>query len=842
MVPAPASPRRLWRLPSPVWGLNALLASLAVVVFLTAERHEPALVHPHIAWWQLALGFALAERCVVHLHLQRHAHSFSLGDIPLVLGLLFCTPGELVAATVAGSLLVLTFDRRLPPIKLVFNLALFAMSTTVAVWVLHLLAAPSDTLAPETAAAALAAVEIAGIVSVALISAAISLSEGRVALPTLRDMFGMDFAVTATNASVGLLAALVLMTAPWALVLLLVPATTVFGVYRAYMQARQRHDRLEFLYEANRTLARHPEAAETFQALLGKSLEAFRAESAELILYSAEHAALRTSLTAAGEREIMRPTEPEVAEHIRMVVGGARPVAIIEAPTGDDMVDTYLRDRGVTHGMVAVLGNEDRVIGTLMIANRFGVVRAFDDDDLDLFETLAGNASVALQNDRLEQAIGELRVLKDRLHHQAYHDPLTGLPNRSLFHSSLRDALRHGPDAVAVLFIDVDDFKTVNDSLGHAVGDELLRGVAERLRGCVRQDDLVARLGGDEFAILLVDARGAGPAANGLGRRIMEAFEAPIGAGEGLVSVHLSVGIATYADPIEDEDALIRNADVAMYQAKLGGKGRFEVFDPAAGDAVLRRHTLKEELARALERDAFEVHFQPIVEVNSGRTVAVEALLRWRHAERGLIPPAEFIPLAEETGTIIALGGLVLDRACRQAAAWGAETPIAVHINVSAVEVRDPDLPRRVSRAVERYGIAPANLVLEITESQLLHDAASVQTLEALRATGVRLALDDFGTGYSSLASLASLPLDILKIPKPFVDRLAQGDDVMVRTICHLAGSLGLDVVAEGVETQAQLDALADVEPILVQGFHLARPAPARELDITTLRPRLLAV
>jgi len=302
-----------------------------------------------------------------------------------------------------------------------------------------------------------------------------------------------------------------------------------------------------------------------------------------------------------------------------------------------------------------------------------------------------------------------------------------------------------------------------------------------------------------------------------------------------------NTGIATYADAAEDEQALIRNADVAMYQAKLGGKGRFATFDPAAGDAVLRRHTLKEQLAGALERDEIEVHFQPIVEVCTGRTVAAEALLRWRHPERDLIPPSEFIPVAEETGGIIALGSLVLDRACQQAAAWHAEGPVAMHVNISAVEVRDPGLLDRVSSAMERHGVEPSDLVLEIIESQLVQDAASVQTLKALRTIGIRLALDDFGTGYSSLAYLGDLPVDILKIPKPFVDRLAHGDDVMVRTICQLAGSLGLDVVAEGVETQAQLDALSAVEAMMVQGYHLARPALASELDVTASLPRLLA-
>ena len=295
----------------------------------------------------------------------------------------------------------------------------------------------------------------------------------------------------------------------------------------------------------------------------------------------------------------------------------------------------------------------------------------------------------------------------------------------------VRDELGMGHQ-IAVLFVDVDDFKTVNDSLGHGVGDALLVSVAERLRGCVRPQDTVARLGGDEFAVMipgvgdpLIDGRA-------IARRILKAFELPVEAGRELVSVHLSVGLASSRQSGGDSEELIRNADVAMYQAKSKGKARFELFEPQMADAILRRHDFKEELAKAIEREQMIVQYQPIVALDTGRIVAAEALVRWEHPVRGLVPPAEFVPLAEETGLIVPLGRHVLREACRQARRWqDAETdptvePLRMHVNLSATELRDPGLVDTVLGAIRDAGIDPGQLVVEITESQLLA-AASVE-------------------------------------------------------------------------------------------------------------------
>jgi diguanylate cyclase (GGDEF)-like protein len=384
-----------------------------------------------------------------------------------------------------------------------------------------------------------------------------------------------------------------------------------------------------------------------------------------------------------------------------------------------------------------------------------------------------------------------------------------------------------------VLFIDVDDFKIVNDSLGHAVGDALLISIAGRLRHSVRPEDVVARLGGDEFAVMLpgLDDSDAQPRA--VASRILHAFEVPVSGASKLMSVHLSVGIADSRRGA-DADQLIRDADLAMYQAKSKGKSRIEFFEPSMAAAMMRLHDVKEELAKAIEREEIVVEYQPIVSLETGRITAAEALVRWEHPVRGQVPPSEFISLAEETGLIKALDHQVLREACRQARRWQlaetTEDPLRMHVNLSVAELRDPDLVPGVIAILDECGLAPGQLVLELTETQLLGDPAdSAARFQELRDVGVRIALDDFGTGYSSLSYLHSLPIDILKIAKPFVEGLTGGgrEAGFVAMILDLASTLELEVIAEGIETPAQLDALRAVGAELGQGFLLGRPSAA---------------
>jgi diguanylate cyclase (GGDEF)-like protein len=831
---------------TPVWILNAILLATATALYAGPVHGLRPLAHPHLPWWALAIAFAIAERCVVHLHFRRGAHSFSLGDIPLVFGLIFCGAQSFVIACLLGCGLVLLFDRRLPPVKLVFNVGQVALHACIALLVIHALTPATGQVDTRTWVSALLATQASSIVASSLIAAAISLSEGLVKLGTFVHILGMDLVITTSNASLGLCGAVITAVDAHALPLLMVPSATLFAAYRAYLSERERHKRLEFLYEANRTLARSREIAPALEGLLVRSLEAFRAELAEIILFgSDENPSLRTLLGPGSYRELMEPVDSEVADEMRDLLERRGGTITLNTPFGGGRFERYLEARGVTHAIVAPLPGEERVIGAIMLANRFGVVRSFAHDDVRLLDTLAGNASVALQYDRLEQAVTQLSVLQEQLHHQAYHDPLTGLANRSLFTDKVKEAIAERRGEVAVLFIDLDDFKTINDSLGHAAGDELLVAVAARLRACLRPEDLVARLGGDEFAVMVEDAHDADAAAVRVARRIMEAFVVPVAVGSESVAVYVSVGIATSHRGDFSAEELIRDADVAMYKAKTSGKGHFEVFHPSMGEAVLERHGLKEELRLAIEREQLTLYFQPIVDLDTSRLIAEEALVRWEHPRRGLVGPADFVPLAEETGLILSLGQYVLEEACQQARRWQtgalaerAGTEVTVHVNLSAVELRDPDLVARVRSTLADAEVDPRSLVFEITETVLLDDTERVSaTIGELRSLGVRFALDDFGTGYSSLSYLHTLPFDMLKIAKSFVDGLARGgrEASFVRMIIELARTLGVTVIAEGIETQEQVNALVALECDLGQGFHLGRPQPvSQELALRT--------
>jgi diguanylate cyclase (GGDEF)-like protein len=823
----------------PVWALNVVLLLTAAALFFGPVRGLAPPASPHLPWWLIAIAFAIAERCVVHVHFRRGAHSFSLGDIPMVFGLLFCSASGLVLASLTGTAIVLLLDRRLPPIKFIFNLAQFTLTTCIAVLVLHALAPASGALGPQMWVAVLVATQAAGLVTVLLIAAAISLSEELVKLGTVVHMVSMDTMVTLSNTSLGLCGAVLTASDPRALPLLVVPSLTLFAAYRAYGSERERHKRLEFLYEANRTLVHSREIAHALEGLLLRSLDAFRAEMAEIILFgSDQNPSLRTLLGPGTFRELMEPVDSDIADDVRAVLEERGAGAFtLNPPFGPPRLQRYLEARGVTHAMLAPLPGEERVIGAIMLANRFGVVRSFDHEDLRLLDTLANNASVALQYDRLEQAVLQLSVLQEQLHHQAYHDPLTSLANRTLFTDKVRETLKRDEGQVAVLFIDLDDFKTVNDSLGHSAGDELLISVASRLRSCLRPEDVIARLGGDEFAVMVEDLGDAEEAATVVSRRIMEAFGMPLGVGAESVSVYVSVGIATCQPGEASAEELIRDADVAMYKAKTAGKNRFQVFHPSMGAAVLERHGLKEELRLAIDREQLTLYFQPIVALGSGELVAEEALVRWEHPRRGLVAPNEFLPLAEETGLILSVGQYVLEQACVQAHAWQVEraggglarSDLAVHVNLSAIELRDRQLPERVRETLARSRVDPRALVFEVTETVLLEDEDHVSaTIGELRAVGVRFALDDFGTGYSSLSYLHTLPLDMLKIAKSFVDGLSRGgrEASFVRMIIELARTLGVGVIAEGIETQEQASALLALGCDLGQGFHLGRPRP----------------
>ncbi|MCB0963790.1 MAG: EAL domain-containing protein, partial [Acidimicrobiales bacterium] len=431
---------------------------------------------------------------------------------------------------------------------------------------------------------------------------------------------------------------------------------------------------------------------------------------------------------------------------------------------------------------------------------------------------------------------------EQQLSHQAFHDPLTGLANRRVFTDRVEHALaRSGRtgDLTAVLFVDLDDFKTVNDSLGHAAGDRLLTLVAERLRGCVRPGDTVARLGGDEFGVLLEEMEGPDHAAH-VASRILQSLEVAFPLDGRQVFTRASVGVAT-ADPLDRAGGadLLSDADVALYAAKGAGKSTFREFERDMRHHAMERLELGQDLRRALDEGQFFCHYQPIVDLVSGRVAALEALVRWDHPERGLVGPAAFIELAEESGLIGDIGMAVLQMSAWQAANWRAEGKVPptmeLHVNLSGRQLSDHLLVEKVKRVLASTGFPAQLLVLEITESVAVEvGARHIGLLEELRALGIRLAIDDFGTGYSSLNYLRALPVDVLKIDRAFAQTVeGQYDSVLLEAIVRLGHSLEIDMIAEGIEHEDQVTMLRQLGCRRAQGFLFFRPLSVSEIPST---------
>lgn len=495
----------------------------------------------------------------------------------------------------------------------------------------------------------------------------------------------------------------------------------------------------------------------------------------------------------------------------------------------------------------------DRVLKVLMIAAWSSVLLTgllgpqLASQSKSLFNVVFGTLTVATAagislfvlwqfRSRLLTSLKQARAAEERLSHEVKHDSLTGLPNRSMLTECLREALREGSEGShALLFLDVDRFKHVNDSMGHDTGDELLRAVAERILLCVRERDLVARMGGDEFVILLKDVRPGD--AETLARRIKDSLGAPVRLHGSEFYVTVSVGIVPDLARYRDPQGPIRDADTAMYRAKGSGKSRFVVFDEEMRKSAVSLLKLENDLRRAVEREEFTVHYQPVVWLASGGVSGFEALARWEHPERGLLGPDAFMRLAEETGLVHEIDRFVLAAACRQVALWREvhrETfPPAISVNLSPTGLLRPDLVPEVANVLAETGLPGYALVLELTERAVMEDAeASLDALHRLRGLGVRVHVDDFGTGYSSLQLLHRLPVDALKIDRSFISGEAASAGVtgesaeIVQTILTMAHALGMEVVAEGVETDEQLDALREMGCDFVQGRRFSEPVP----------------
>jgi diguanylate cyclase (GGDEF)-like protein len=540
---------------------------------------------------------------------------------------------------------------------------------------------------------------------------------------------------------------------------------------------------------------------------------------------TAKHRLLRIALHADAERDRAAMTEAIASERWRQRMAWIVCVVLTLAFVLAVMMLSRVAVNSLTIPLAEAVRVADRVAA----------------GDLSISLPIAGTDEVGQLLRSMERMVANVRASEDRLVHQATHDALTGLANRWLFRERVCSAMTgNGTDRlVAVMYIDLDNFKDVNDGLGHEAGDQLLRAAANRLLDATRGSDMVARLGGDEFAILLGVRQYADAVV--VAARIADSLDAPFGVANTEVRVGASIGIAFGVKDTTTED-LLRQADVAMYSAKHSGKGRYVIFEEAMHRAALERLVLESDLRSALERGELELHYQPVVLLASKRIVGAEALIRWRHPERGMISPAAFIPLAEQSGLIVPIGRWALEEACRQAVNWKRTHGIddfKIGVNISAWQIQQAGIVEEVRNALSESGLPASNLTLEITESVMLRETEStLSRLRELKAIGLSLAVDDFGTGYSSLSYLQRFPIDVLKIDKAFVESVGSGsDNALTRAIIALGTALGLTMVAEGIERVEQVEGLRFLGCPSGQGYFFSHPVPAADFDQLLLRP-----
>lgn len=607
---------------------------------------------------------------------------------------------------------------------------------------------------------------------------------------------------------------------------------------RLLTSLRERQALLERLSRIQRSIVHRAALQDVLDGIVAGAGELLGDEVVGLRLVEAHNPGQMALVASSG-------IPPELLDEVRrgpvgegiggLAIAGGELVVDENYQNSDGGLSAY-RTLGLRAAMAAPVHENGKPVGSLVVAS-YRRDRQYSSTEQEMLVAFAEHASLALT---------DARNFEDAMH-QAFHDSLTGLPNRALFLDRLEHAqarARRSKAAIAVLFLDLDSFKNVNDSLGHVAGDELLVLVSGRLRRCLRPSDTAARFGGDEFAVLLEDV-GTPGVTELVAERVLAELRAPFEIQGQEVFISASVGIATSED--RGGDDLLRNADLAMYRAKSAGKGRHETFEPGMHAAILERLGLEVDLQRAVFRGELITHYQPIVDLATGTIVATEALLRWRHPTRGMIGPDEFIPLAEETGAIHALGQWILFDACRQTVEWNAgicaDAPIRIGVNLSGKQIEDPDLVAQVSGVLSETGLPAEHLILEITETVLMHDLeGTITKLEELRALGIGLSVDDFGTGYSSLQYLRRFPLESLKIAKTFVDGVAGAshDAAVARAVVELGGTFQLNVVAEGVETIEQHAQLLMLGCDYGQGYLFARPAPADLISLTLAQGRLV--
>jgi diguanylate cyclase (GGDEF)-like protein len=803
------------------WLITGPLAFLAVVCCLLIALVDP---EPYGNWGGgllLFIALVAAHFPVLGFVVRRQTLSATITEIPLVLALYYLPPLTLVLVATLAALATQLW-RRLGAAKFGFNVARSAAATSLAGLVLLALP-PIRGVGPGTWGILFAAVSTITLVTLAAVVGVITLLQGwQAGLEVVRTST-VPLVVAGVNTTVGLIILLAVTTTYWSLLPLGALAVTAAVVYGAYAQVLRQHRSLADIYELTRAMSGSGQDGTLPDALLGRARALMQAEYATLWL-PAERRHPEVLLTARVDGRGLLDFSKIPAALRERVVQQRQTLALGARLGGSREQLAMLRAAAAKDAIIVPLRSGEAVIGTLEVVNRLSDVGHFTPADVPVIETVAAHAAVALENSRLV----------DRLRHDAYHDTLTKLPNRRRITGALDEAVRiRAPgEVVAVLLFDVDGLRQVNESLGHAAGDQVLAEVADRLRASAPSSALVGRAGGDEFLVTLRLENAE--AALELAARLREEIRAEMVFDAFTLDVDTAVGVAVHPDHGSDAATLLQRVDLAATAAK-SMPGGIHLFNPALESRSLRRLGLAGDLRRALDDGELEVYFQPKVTLRDRRLVGVECLARWEHPAHGEVTPEDFVAVAEHTGLLGRLTEVVLREGLRRSRDWTHdERPLAVAVNLSARTLTDRHFPDRVRELLAEYDVPPHRLTFEIREAGVLDGTdRPIPTLRRLRDLGVRLSVDDFGTGSSSLAYLRRLPVHEVKVDRSFVQGMATdpGDLAIVNAVVTLSQQFGLAVVAEGVESELTLELLQDIGCEIGQGFLFSRPLPYERLE-----------
>lgn len=815
------------QVPSSVRRVLLLVAAAALVFGVVAAGHTRYATAPTFWVFLIAAAVFLAESFPIHILYRREATSFSLFEVPVVVGIVFLPGWQLLLSVAVGVTGALILVRRQPLMKVLFNVPNLLLHTSVTTLIFDLIA-PTSGFGPQAVLAAMCAGLVGSVLASSMIALVIRVAEGVLDPRKTVDMLLFSALVGVTNSCLAMIAIKLGEAETWAISLLAVPLFVATAAYRAFVRERHQREQLQFLLSATKSLTADLGRTDAIQVLLDETAAMFRASRVELVIFdnadgveTPVHCSVDESGTSIDELDATMVTT------LRSIASELDATVHLPSTGGPDPLNAWLGRLGLREALVTPLRSDAVDIGLFVVADREGAAASFADADRELFTTLAFHVGTTLENDRLGQALAQLKKLEGELSHLAVTDMLTGLPNRLGLQNHLEKVIEQ--NSVDLLFLDLDDFKLVNDTLGHASGDELLVEVAGRIRDCLGPDDIAARLGGDEFAICVRDTDAGALVA----QRIVDAIAKPMRLNGTTVRISCSIGIAATSAATEVA-GMLRRADVAMYSAKGAGKNQVQIYTDQLGEALVERQVLRNEIQQAVAGGELRVHYQLIYDVDEfdGLPVGAEALVRWSTPD-GIRSPGDFLPLAEESHLIVDIDRWVYTQMLADAASIA--TLDWISVNVSARHWQEEDTVDWLIDTTRAAGVSPSRVVLEVTETATMTDIeASIKKLNRLRDEGFGLALDDFGTGHSSIAYLHRLPITVLKIAQPFIaDLHTTGDPTFVKAMIDLAHTLGLPVVSEGVETTEQLASLRSMGCDLAQGFLLSRPAALIDLTVT---------